>query len=107
MVVDDPDVSSSAPTEDEVKSALKKLKNGKAPGCFNITPEMLKAGGTVMVSWLTTLFQSWANGTIPEDCKKEVILPLYTGKGSRRDCKNYGGIILLSCPGKRFCSYTP
>jgi len=29
MAVDDPDMSSSAPTEDEVKSALKKLKNSK------------------------------------------------------------------------------
>jgi len=102
--VDDPDISSSAPMEEEVISALKKLKNGKVPGCCNIAPEMTKGSGPAMV---TALFQScWANGTIPEDWKKGIILPLYKGKRSRRDCKNCRGITLLSCPGK-LCSYTP
>ena len=27
---------------------------------------------------------------------------IYTGKGSRRECSNYRGITLLSCPGKLF-----
>ena len=31
----------------EVTKALRKLKNGKAPGSSNILPEMLKAGGRV------------------------------------------------------------
>jgi len=49
--VDDPEfqtISSSPPMEDEVKSTLKNRKNGKTPGCCNITPEMLKAGGPAM-----------------------------------------------------------
>jgi len=71
VAVGDADTASSAPTENEVKSALKKLKNGTALGCCNIAPEMLKAGGPAMVTWLTAMFQScWANRTIPEDWKK-------------------------------------
>jgi len=68
---------------------------------------MLKAGAPAMVTWLTALFQSfWASSTISEDWKKGIMLPLYKGKGSRRNCKNYGGITLLSCPGKRFTHIT-
>ena len=64
---------------------------------------MLKAGGPTMVTWLTMLFQScWSKGTLPDDWKKGIILPVHKGKGSRRDCKNYRGITLLSCPGKLF-----
>jgi len=64
---------------------------------------MLKAGGYSAVHWLTNLFQAiWNGGTIPEDWKKGIILPFYKGKGSRRDCKNYHGITLLSCPGELF-----
>jgi len=33
------------PNQSEVAAALYKLKNGKAPGVFNIAPEMLKYGG--------------------------------------------------------------
>jgi len=74
MAMDEPDISSSAPTEDEVKSALKKLSNGKAPGCWNIAPEMLTAGGPAMVAWLTALFQScWPNNTVPEGWKTGII----------------------------------
>jgi len=80
---------------------LRKLKNGKAPGCCGIAPELLKDGGPAMVGWLTSLFQSiWSDGVISQDWKKGIILPIYKGKGSRRDCKNCRGITLLSCPGK-------
>jgi len=73
VAVDDPDISSSVPMEDEVKSAPTKLKNCKARGCCNIAPEKLKASGPAMVTWLTSLFRScWVNGTIPEDWQKEL-----------------------------------
>ena len=42
--VEDPDISCGAPTEEEIIAGLRKLKNGKAPGCCGIPPEMLKEG---------------------------------------------------------------
>src|SRR6218665_818597 len=44
----------------------------------------------------------WSDGVITQDWKKGIILPIYKGKGSRRDCKNYRWITLLSCPWKLF-----
>jgi len=63
----------------------------------------LKAGGYHKAQWLTKVFQAvWQTGQMPSDWKKGIILPLYKGKGSRRECKNYRGITLLSTPGKAF-----
>ena len=31
--------------------------------------------------------QVWQTGVIPPDLKKEIILPIYNGKGSPKDCK--------------------
>ena len=37
---------------------------------------------------------------VPEDLKAACIVPVYKGKGDRRDCVNYKGISILSIPGK-------
>jgi len=66
---------------------------------------MLKAGGTGSVEWLTMVCQkAWRSDDIPLDWKRGVIVPIYKGKGSRRECRNYRGITLLSVPGKVFAS---
>jgi len=77
VAVDNPDIFSSTPMEDEIKSALKKLMNC----CCNIAPDRV-----ILVGRTTT--------GLPEDWKKEIILPLYKGKGSKQDCKNYIDIIV-------------
>jgi len=46
--------------------------------------------------------QVWQTRVIPPDWKNGIILPIYKGKGSPKDCKNYRGISLLSTPGKVF-----
>ena len=42
------------PREDEIRAAIKLLKNGKAPGVDKITAELLKLGEETVVQWLTT-----------------------------------------------------
>jgi hypothetical protein len=44
----------------------------------------------------------WTNGQVPKDWCKAVIVPLYKGKGSQQECKNYRGISLLSVIGKLY-----
>jgi len=93
------------PSESEVHSAVRKLKNGKAPGLCGITAEMLKASGNPGIQWLTGVIKLvWQSGLIPSDWKKGIILPIYKGKGSPKDCRNYRGITLLSVPSKVFAT---
>ena len=81
------------PSESEVHTAVRKLKNSKAPGLCGITAEMLKASGNPGIQWLTGVIkQVWQSGLIPSGWKKGIILPIYKGKGSPKDCRNYRGI---------------
>ena len=43
---------------------------------------------------------AFESGVVPEGWRTFVIVPLYKGKGERNECKNYGGISLLSAVGK-------
>uniref|UniRef100_A0A8C1PG41 Reverse transcriptase n=1 Tax=Cyprinus carpio TaxID=7962 RepID=A0A8C1PG41_CYPCA len=75
---------STSLTGSEVRAALEKLNNRKAPGICAITAEMLKSGGESIVEWLTHLFNEvWETERLPI-------------------CRNHRGIILLSIPGKLF-----
>ncbi len=44
--------------------------------------------------------KAWEVGRVPDDWRKAMIVPIYKGKGSKEECKNYRGISLLSIPGK-------
>lgn len=88
---------------DEIVSAIKSLKVGKAAGCDRITTEMLTEGGGVIASLVYLIFNKyWRCGRVPGVWAKAVILPLYKGKGSQQECKNYRGISLLSVVGKSY-----
>ena len=55
---------------EEVCSSIWRLKNGKAPGVWGVTGEMLKAGGQTVVQWLHKnidlgMFQ-WTGGSISQ-----------------------------------------
>ena len=89
------------PSLEEIRKAIDRLKNGKAPGVCGIHPEMLKAGGEATILWLRTLLCSiWSTGEIPTDWKRGLIVPIWKGKGDTRECNNYRGVTLLSVPGK-------
>ena len=52
--------------------------------------EMLKASGEVSVEWLTELCSSEIRDRkVPEDWKKTVIVPVFTGKGDPVVCGSY------------------
>ena len=61
----------------EVLKAIKTLKNNKAPGIDNITPEVLKHGGPGMAQELCHLFNIvWNSGTVPDEWRKDMIVRL-------------------------------
>ena len=88
-------------TFSEVKEAVESLKNGKAAGHDEISPELLKCMGKLGLRWLQRVcLKAWESGVAPEDWKVSTIVPIYKGKGDILECCNYRGISLLSLPGK-------
>jgi len=97
------DVRENAPTLEEVQKAIRKLRNGRAAGPDDITPELLKTAETPISMALHQLFLLiWKSGKVPADWKEAVIISLYKRKGSRTICSSYRPISLLSVPGKFF-----
>ena len=90
-------------TEDEVKTQILKLKNGKAAGNDRIINEYMKHSVSVLMPLYLYLFNRVLDeGQVPEDWLIGLIIPLYKNKGDKTDCNNYRGITLLSCFGKLF-----
>ena len=90
------------PTVNEMRSAIRSLKNGKAPGMDQVTAEMIKAGGDILLQRLHVLLtRIWRSERVPSAWKKAIIVPILK-KGDSRECKNYRGISLLSIVGKVF-----
>jgi len=82
----------------EVRAVLKKMKSHKAPGLSGLVAEMIQATGDVGTQWILDLCNSIVKeGSIPEDWKSSVVLPIYMYKGKRNpmDCGSYRGIKLL------------
>ena len=69
----------------EVRRDVRRLKMRKAPGICGFVPEMLKAGGEVVVECMAEVFNMvWKEGMAPDDWKNAVIVPVCK-KGSRLD----------------------
>jgi len=103
QAVDDPEVPMDAPTLDEVRAAIKKLKFGRAAGLDAIPPEMLKLAIDPTSHILHQLFASvWTTGKVPCAWKEGMVISLYKGKGPRNECASYRPVTLLSVPGKVF-----
>ena len=66
----DPPINEAAPSIDEVKEAVAKLRGGKAAGICNISAEFLKAGCEAMIHGLHAVLTAvWHLGTIPPNWK--------------------------------------
>ena len=85
-------------SEDEVKKAVKRLKNGKACGEDKILNEMINAFSESHMSVLTKIFNIVSlSGHMPHEWVIGIINPIYKNKGNINDPDNYRGITLLSC----------
>jgi hypothetical protein len=88
------------PSLAEVQEAVKQLRSAAAPGADGVTARMLKAAPAAAV-WMHALIGLvWTTGKAPVEWRQAVMMPLYKGKGDRRNTDNYRGISLLSIVGK-------
>ena len=88
------------PTDQEIKKAIQKLKNEKAPGVCKIPAEVFKALQNEGLERLSKLIRcTWKQKSTPKDFKDGVIVPVYK-KGDKSKLSNYRGITLLSVAGK-------
>lgn len=88
----------------ELNHVLRKMKNGKAPGCDGIPPEFFKLARTRIdevapSSPLGTLLLRlanwiWHRGHIPESWREAHVVSIYK-KGDPKDPDNYRGISLI------------
>ncbi|XP_063372213.1 uncharacterized protein LOC134660405 [Cydia amplana] len=85
-------------TLEEVKLAVKHMKNNKAVGPDEIPAEIWKRLGSTGLSWLCILFNKLMveNLPIPEAWRNSFLVPFYKGKGDIRDCNNFRAIKLMS-----------
>ena len=89
------------PTHEEIKKATMQLKLGKSSGIDGIQAEVYKHGREAVLDKLQDLFTNcWEKGTLLQDHRDAVIVPLYKNKGEKSVCSSYRGITLLSTAGK-------
>lgn len=97
MVIYSAELEIKEPTREQVISAIKRLKNNKAPGNDNISTELLKKGSGNLTHEIIELIKGvWKEEHIPNDWKEATIVPIYKNKGEKEDCTNYRGISLLN-----------
>ena len=76
-------------TLEEVQRSIARLKSRKTPGVCEVSGEMLKAGGEVVVEWLHRFVnRAWKSGMVPSDWRKTLVVLVHK-KGSKVQCKNY------------------
>jgi hypothetical protein len=79
----------------EVEIAIAKLKY-KSPGSGQIPPQLIAAGGEMLLSAIHKLINSICNKEeLPDHGKESIIVPIHK-KGDKTGCNNYRGISLLS-----------
>ncbi|XP_076066121.1 uncharacterized protein LOC143039763 [Oratosquilla oratoria] len=89
------------PSLDEVRNAIKAMKNNKAAGPDGIPAEIYKFGGDVIQHQLHQLLTKiWINEDVPSDFRDANIITIYKRKGDISECGNYRGISLLATAGK-------
>ena len=79
----------------ELKTQIKNLKNGKAPGPDELTNEVIKNMGESMINNILDMINYiWEQEEVPEDLMKIQIKSIYKGKGDIAELKNQRGLFL-------------
>lgn len=90
-------------TPDEVQTALKLVKNGKAAGADGILPEFLKNVGPKCINWIAKLATEIGNyGKIPKLWLESKVIAILKPNKDASDPNNYRPISLLSTMYKLF-----
>ena len=77
--------------KEDVCTALKKMKDGKAAGVSGIVSEMLKASDEAGLEHFTELFNSIVKEEkVPSDWEMSTIINCFKGKGDAVDRGNLG-----------------
>ena len=88
---------------EEIKNAIKKLKNKKSPGKDGITNEMIKSATPDLLQILEKTFNLVIDtGIYPNEWKVGLCIPIYKA-GCPLNPENYRGITLTNGIGKLFC----
>ena len=89
-------------TEQNIKSAIKSLKNNKASSFDSVLNEMLKCGAPVLSKAFLTFFNKILDSNLyPQLWKMDILGPLHKS-GPLDDPNNFRGICVSSCIGKLF-----
>lgn len=91
-------VDESAPNIEEVKSAISKLKNGKAIGTDGLAAELLKYNDCIELVHIVTslLVDVWQGGDVPSSWQHSRVRCLFKNKGKASDPSKYRGLSINS-----------
>lgn len=84
------------PNIDDIRKAIRRLKNYKAPGQDGMPSELYKQGGdTLEKALLEIILKVWHQQRMPDKWQVGLICPIHK-KGDLLECGNYRGITLLN-----------
>lgn len=81
------------------KTALSRMKNGKATEEGRLPAEVCKAGGNQMIRCLTYIQPAYEQ-EMPDEWQYSVLFPAYMKTVVKKACENCRGITLLTHAGK-------
>jgi len=100
MTPDTTKIPTGAPTINEIKMAIKHLKQNKASGPDNLPAEFFRTYPNTIANILEPLLKKvWNSGQIPNEWKQGLIIKL-PKKGDLTECSNWRGITLRNTIGK-------
>ncbi len=86
----------------DVASAIRQLRNNRAPGEDGIPAEVYKTCLEPLFPWLHRMItKAWLCEAVPYNWNEAVLLPLFKKK-DKRICSNYRGISLIDVAAKGF-----